>query len=290
MTTPQQPGPHIPGFGPAAGYGAEPTQPLPTQPLPAQPYGEPYTAQPYGEPAYQAAAGEPDWSVMADHYDAQAKRKRILAVAGGVLAVGLVGGVTAFAWNSAKSTGPTAGAAPTASVPASPSASAAPSVSPSPQVSTPPALHPDQLFAASLKIGGKPFSRVATDVQTVCSKAVGGGLAGLLTGQHCEQVLRATYSSGKVSVTVGVAALPDVSEAMATATQFRGKINPLWHKGDVAFCKKVACAQSHAVEGRFLYLTMSGPNSGAVGVKDAAAIAAGHAAASSVLARLMTLH
>lgn len=311
MTTPHEPGPRIPGFGPAAGYGAEPTQPLPpqtvpTQPLPAQPQsqqglltrtqptqpygGEPYAGQSYGNHSYQTAQGEPDWAAMADHYDAQAKRKRVLAIAGGMLAIGLVGGVTAFAWNSAKPTGsPTASPAPTGSVAASPSASAAPSASASPQVSEPPPLHPDQLFAASLKIAGKPYNRVATDVQTICSKAVGGGLAGVLTENHCRQVLRATYSSGKVSVTVGVAALPDVNTAMTTATAFRGKVDPLWHKGDGAFCKKSACAQSHAVEGRFLYLTVAGPNSGAAGVKDRTSIAAGRAAASAVLARLVTV-
>ncbi|WP_042383352.1 hypothetical protein [Streptacidiphilus melanogenes] len=274
MTVPPQPGPHIPGFGPPSDYGSAPTEPLPVQPF----------------PPYATAPDEPDWSSMADEHEARNKRKQILAVAVGVLAVCLVGGA-ALAWNLSGSGGSaTVGAAPTGSPSASASAPDSPSASASPSPSAPPALRLDQVFASSLKVGDRAYTRVATDVQRTCHKAVSSGLAHILAADHCTQVLRATYSSGKVSVTVGVAALADVSSAMGTVTHFRGKIEPLWHKGDVAFCKKVTCAQTHAVEGRFLYLTVAGPNSGAAGAKDRTAIAAGHAAAASVLSRLVKLH
>jgi hypothetical protein len=261
--------------------------------MPSQPYGaKPYPAQPYAGQSYPPAAGEPDWSAMADHYEAQGKRKRVLAIAGGALAVCLVGGVTALAWSNTRSGGSAnAGAAPSTSTSASPSpsVSTSPTISASPSPSAPPAPQPDQLFAASLKIGGKSYTRVATDAKTVCWKATWGGLGNVLAANSCKQVLRATYTSGKVSVTVGVAALLDVKAAMKTAAEFHGSVAPLWHKGDASFCKKADCAITHAVEGRFLYLTIAGPNSGAAGGKDSTSIAAGRAAESAVLARLVTL-
>ncbi|WP_042365510.1 hypothetical protein [Streptacidiphilus neutrinimicus] len=100
----------------------------------------------------------------------------------------------------------------------------------------------------------------------------------------------ATGPGGPDWSAIGVAALTDVSSAMETVTRFWGKADPVWHKSDDAFCKKASCAQTHAVEGRFLYLTVAGPNSGAADVKDRTSIAAGHAAASAVLPRLVTLH
>jgi hypothetical protein len=276
-----------------------PSQPYGTDGYPTRPYaghaytGQPYTAQAHPGQSYQAAPGEPDWSAMADHYDAQGRRKRVLAIAGGVLCVCLVGGATAYAWSMTKSGGSaTAAAAPTGSVSASPpaSVSASPTVSAAPpSPSAPPALRPDELFAGSLKIGGKPYNRVTADVKSVCWKATWGGLGNVLAADGCRQVLRATYTSGKVSVTVGVAALFDVNGAMQTAAHFHGGIAPLWNKGDANFCRKSACAVTHAVEGRFLFLTVAGPNSGAAGAKDGASIAAGRAAEAAVLARLVTL-
>jgi hypothetical protein len=266
--------------------------------MPAQPYygAEQYPTQSYGGQSYPAAAGEPDWTAMADHYEAQGKRKRVLAIAGGALAVCLVGGVTAYAWSTAKAGGASAnaGAATSASASASPSGSvsASPTVSASasPHPKSAPALRLDQVFASSLKVGGKSFNRVAIDSKSICWKSTVGGLGNVLAANDCKQVLRATYTSGKVSVTVGVAALVDVGGAMKTAAQFHGGIAPLWHSGDTNFCRKSACAVTHAVEDRFLYLTVAGPNSGAAGSKDSTSISVGHAAAAAVLARLVTLH
>jgi hypothetical protein len=83
---------------------------------------------------------------------------------------------------------------------------------------------------------------------------------------------------------------PTPEDAAAANTAFTGQIAALGGAGIPAFCHGKPCAVTHAVQGRFLYTTLAGPNSGAPGVKDPESIAASHSVAAYVLSRLLLLH
>jgi hypothetical protein len=129
---------------------------------------------------------------------------------------------------------------------------------------TNPALHANAVLnKASLTVDGQTFTRKATETTAPCWKGTAGGLGALLRSSVCDQVLRATYVSGRSAVTVGIAVFHTAAEAKAGNDAFRGTVEPLYGNGISSFCKDPGpCALTHAVHGRFLYLTIAGPATG----------------------------
>jgi hypothetical protein len=281
------------------GYGYPPTQ----YPRPAQ-QGYPYEIRPgvpqFPQPQpYVPNPAEPDWSALADQHVAERKRKRLLIIGvSAVLVIAVAGAAALFLMGGSKkdddnniakqhTTGPAA--PPSASADSSPS-TASPSGKPS---STPsPTMQGRELFAAeTLPVDGQTYTRRTTSHEVKCWKATRGGLGPMLGPNKCSQIVLATYTSKKSSVTVGVLVFPSAKEANAVDTAFKGELIPLTGKPGIPhFCQKVPCAVTHAVHDHYVYTTIAGPNSGKAGDKDATSVAAGHGIAGYTLSRLLELH
>lgn len=309
--------PAAPAPTPPNGYGypqpqSQPQRPAPEQPTvliqqpvvpapqPAPPYQPP--AAPYRQPAYAPQpfaqqANEPDWQSLADRNESRSRRKRILvitaAVVGSVLVAGgiAVGAVTLKGGSTKTTAGPSVG--PTATSVATASASSSPSAGAS--ASHAPALHANAVLNhQSLTIDGQTFVRKATETTNPCWKGTEGGLGGLLKSEVCTQVLRATYVSDKSAVTVGIAVLHTAAEAKAVDAAFQGTVEPLYGSGiSATFCKDPAsCAITHAVHGRYLYLTIAGQATGTPAkgsAPTATSVAAGHGVAGYALSAVLPL-
>lgn len=186
----------------------------------------------------------------------------------------------------------TTGVTPTATSSPSASGTGSPSDSPAGGTSTPTMQGKDLFTAGTLPINGQTFVRKATSDENPCWKATERGLGSVLAKNHCSQVLLATYTSGKETVTVGVMEFPIPGDAQAANAAFKGRLRPLnGQHGIPPFCDKVSsCAVTHAVQDRYVCSTVAGPNSGAAGDKDPSAVAAGHGVAGYALSRLLELH
>jgi hypothetical protein len=302
-TGPQDPRiPHQNGAVPQAdqqpaqpGYGYPPTQ----YPQPVQ-QGYPYEIRP-GIPQpqpYVPNPHEPDWSALADQHVAERKRKRLLIISVSAVLVLAVAGAAALLLTGGSKKDDTAGKRPTSApavAPPSASADSSPTGSPSgggPSGTPSPTMQGKELFAATtLPVDGQTFRRKTTSHEVKCWKATRGGLGPMLGPNKCSQVVLATYTSAKSSVTVGVLVFPSAKEANAVNTGFKGELTPLTGKSGIPhFCAKVACAVTHAVHDRYVYTTIAGPNDGKAGNKDGNSITAGHGIAGYTLSRLLDLH
>ncbi|MEU6853058.1 hypothetical protein ABZ901_24405 [Actinacidiphila alni] len=279
-----------------SGYGFPPTQ----YPQPVQ-QGYPYEIRP-GVPQvpqpqpYVPNPNEPDWSALADQHVAERKRKRLMIIGGSaVLVIAVAGAAALFLLGGSKKDDDKPIAKPTTTAPvvAPPTASAdgSPTDTPTPTATATPTMQGKDLFAAqTLPVDGQTFTRKTTSHETTCWKATRSGLGPTLGPNHCSQVLLATYTSAKSSVTVGVMVFPTAKDANAVNTTFKGELIPLTGKAGIPhFCQKVACAVTHAVHDHYLYTTIAGPNDGKAGNKDAKAIAAGHGIAGYTLSQLLEL-
>lgn len=223
----------------------------------------------FHQPQPPAWHAEPDWEALAEESRARARRKRLLLIAGGVLAVAAIGGAVSAAVVSANSR-PAASPSATAiaPVPSLPPESAFPSVAaPSPENpltvlssagrdSAP--LSAGALFPArNLNRAGRTYVRTNLDGPDSCSAAAAGVLAAKLVTNGCRQVFRATYRSGGIAVTVGVAVFGTRAQAdnVKDTAQY---IRPLDGGGIADFCHAVACRMSANAVGRYAYFTISG--------------------------------
>ena len=301
-----QPQPPAPAPGPgrdSGGYGypgpgSATNGPNQYQPQPQPPYGQggnqyqqtaaglpaAFSQPPYGPPSRNP--NEPDWSALADRQASRSKRKRLLLIVAGVVAVALVGGGTAFGMgafgsSSAKNGKHTQGGG-------SPSPTASQSAAPGP--TQPTAVDPaDLLSAGSLKVGGKTYTWMIGNTSSPCWKVTANGLGSDLTAHSCTQVQRATYLSGTSAITVGIAVFPTAADAAAATAQYAGTLVPLNATGDGVspFCVHSACAVTHAAHGRYAYFTIAGPTSGAAGTQDSDALAAGPGFDAYALSQIM---
>ncbi|TDU06131.1 hypothetical protein EDD99_4677 [Streptomyces sp. 846.5] len=196
---------------------------------------------------------EPDWQALADRNESRIRRRRILTITGAVVgfalaASGIAVGAVVLTGTSTRTT-----AAP--SVSATETATAAASSSPSAA-----ALHANAVLNhQSLTIDGQKFVRRATETTSPCWKGTEGGLGSLLRSEVCTEVLRATHVSDRSAVTVGIAVFHTAAEARSADDAFKGTVEPLYGSGVPAvFCKDPGtCAITHAVHGRYLYLTVA---------------------------------
>ncbi|GHJ93120.1 hypothetical protein SNE510_26390 [Streptomyces sp. NE5-10] len=261
------------GYPPRPGpYGQQQQQPGHGQQH--QPgYGQQQWQQPQG------GDGTPDWGALADASAAGNRRKRRLAIVGGVVATLAVGAVVATAVvatnkknDEAKNGTPT----PTGTVTATASPTPAPTFS---SVAPPPPPDPkdyisdpkkdkaplttDGLYPGrKLTMFGRPYQKGATSATTNCAAVTQGGLGTVLKKNGCERVLRATYVKDGVAITVGVAVFPSEKAALAAKKQATGGIAPLTGAGVKDFCHATVCLRRANSVGRYAYFTQSGFTSG----------------------------
>ncbi|MEU8880564.1 hypothetical protein [Streptomyces hydrogenans] len=264
------------------GYGYPP-QPGPYGQQQQQP-GHGQQQQPgYGQQQWQqqpqGGDGTPDWGALADASAAGNRRKRRLAIVGGVVATLAVGAVVATAVvatnkknDEAKNGTPT----PTGTVTATASPTPAPTFS---SVAPPPPPDPkdyisdpkkdkaplttDGLYPGrKLTMFGRPYQKGATSATTNCAAVTQGGLGTVLKKNGCERVLRATYVKDGVAITVGVAVFPSEKAALAAKKQATGGIAPLTGAGVKDFCHATVCLRRANSVGRYAYFTQSGFTSG----------------------------
>ncbi|MFD6125207.1 hypothetical protein [Streptomyces hydrogenans] len=264
------------------GYGYPP-QPGPYGQQQQQP-GHGQQQQPgYGQQQWQqqpqGGDGTPDWGALADASAAGNRRKRRLAIVGGVVATLAVGAVVATAVvatnkknDEAKNGTPTPTGTVTATVSPTPAptfSSVAPPPPPDPKdyISDPKKdkapLTTDGLYPGrKLTMFGRPYQKGATSSTTNCAAVTQGGLGTVLKKNGCERVLRATYVKDRVAITVGVAVFPSEKAALAAKKQATGGIAPLTGAGVKDFCHATVCLRRANSVGRYAYFTQSGFTSG----------------------------
>ncbi|MER6570412.1 hypothetical protein ABT288_30540 [Streptomyces sp. NPDC001093] len=219
--------------------------------------------------------GTPDWAALAEASESRNKRRKLLFVGAGAVATVAVGTAVAMAVVSANS-GNDAHGTPT-NLPVSgsvPSGSATPSFAPT---SAPPPLDPkdfissakkdtaplsaDTLFPGTqLTMGTTVYKKGATADTTNCASAAGGNLPKILTAGGCTRLIRATYTSGGVAITVGVAVFDDQAQATKVRKQATKKavVRSLPGKGVKDFCNAAICLTTTNAVGRYAYFTTGG--------------------------------
>lgn len=243
---------------------------------------------PFGPGGEQQSA--PDWVALAEEAESRSRRRRWMLIGGGVLATLAIGGIVATAViGSGRDDGKPTGL---------PSPENLPSKNPGPEPSfselTPPPppdphdfvadarkdtapLGADTLFPGGrLTLRDSTYAKGATASTKNCAAAASARLAPALTGNGCDQVIRATYRTKGVAVTVGVAVFGTEAQAKKAKEQAAGNIQSLAGGGVPAFCRATACRLSANSYGRYAYFTVSGYVSGtAVTSSDTAALRAG---------------
>ncbi|MEU2627032.1 MULTISPECIES: hypothetical protein [Kitasatospora] len=300
---PQQHGaPGVPG--PAAtppprqggpGYGQ-----FPTFAQPGQPQGR------YGPSTFRASdIDEPDWSALAEQNEAEQRRrrKRMFAIGGGSAAVLVVGGIVAA---SLYLTDGSARVEADPSASPSVSSSASDKASPSAGQSTKRAAKPEDILgrgstdkapltvetlfpSATITVQGRSYTRSAVDFSGACGDVTTNGLGPLLRDQLCRGLYRATYTSDKSVVTIGVAVFDDKVQASKLDGAFKGNVQPLVKDQTPKFCSDAgACAITHDSLGRYLHTTITGSKDGSpVSGTDKDAKQAGADVTSSLRATLL---
>ncbi|MEU9112104.1 hypothetical protein AB0D04_09985 [Streptomyces sp. NPDC048483] len=224
-------------------------------------------------------SGTPDWDALASESEAASRRKRWILIGGGALAALAVAGiVTAAVVNSGSEGGgghPTAH--PTASgqvaepddKPSFPDVSVPPPPNPRDYISdpkkdkaplTPATLFPDK----TMVVGEHTYPRMKTATTGDCTAATQGPLGSLLAHNGCTKLLRATYSKGGVSTTVGIAVFASPAKATKVVNQWKsGNIAPLAGGGvPSTFCQATRCRSTANATGRYAYFTIAGYNNG----------------------------
>ncbi|MEV0368514.1 hypothetical protein AB0I10_01550 [Streptomyces sp. NPDC050636] len=223
-------------------------------------------------------SGTPDWDALAQESEAASRRKRWMLIGGGALAAVAVAGIVtaAVVTSGSGSGGGTATASPTA-----PDATQAPDDKPSfPDVSVPPPPNPQDYISdpkkdkapltpatlfpdKSMVIGERAYPRTNTSATKDCTAAAQGALGSLLSHNGCSQLLRATYSKGGVSVTVGIAVFDSPAKAAKVRDQYKGNLTPLSGGGVPAtFCVGTGCVTTANAAGRYAYFTIAGNDDG----------------------------
>jgi hypothetical protein len=246
----------------------------------------PFQQQPQqqAQPSWNA---EPDWEALADESESQARRKKLMMIGGGVLAVAAIGGIVATAVVSTdKKPGPTPSATAAAPIPSLPPQSVEPSVAaPSPenpldilsdaQKDSAPLSALSLFPAKNLNRAGREYTRTNTAATSSCSAAAASSLAAALGSGNCRQVFRATYVRDKVAVTIGVAVFANAAQAekVRGTTQY---IRPLGGGGVADFCHASSCRMTANSIGRYAYFTIAGlKNNQSLTTTDTAAKQAG---------------
>ena len=247
--------------------------------------------------AATASATHADFVAMAERGESARRRKRrlrlatALVVIGGLAAVGgtlLATGSAARPHSAAagnRPTAPTTAAAPTTPTPvptsAAPSAPAASAPASLLAVLSAASSDSAPLTAAGLfparatGPGGQVYGLVAT-AASGCAPAVTPPLAAVLARNGCEQLFRASYTSGGTAVTVGIAVFAGAGPAAAVKSGATGNVESLAGGPLHPFCRGVVCRLSVNSVGRYAYFTVAGYTDGKpVPAADTQALTAG---------------
>ncbi|MFI0898730.1 hypothetical protein [Streptomyces sp. NPDC020983] len=288
----QQPPSH---YVPAQPYGAQPQQqapapaPGPQRPVPQQqaqqqqapaPAPSPAPSPAPAAPSGRGGGSSPDWNALAEQQEASgARRKRVLMLTGGIVAVAVIaGGVATAVVMSGKSgdgkpvASPSSSGATTASQEPLPPAPSFSSVAPPPPANPldyigtaakdKAPLTPDSLFPGKQFVWqGRTYAKARTDVTTSCAANARAALAPALTANGCQKLVRATYTNGALAVTVGVAVFQDAAHAkkVQAVSQY---LAPLNGGGVASFCRGVRCQMASNAVGRYAYFAIAGYKNG----------------------------
>ncbi|MBL1081484.1 hypothetical protein JK359_05735 [Streptomyces actinomycinicus] len=238
---------------------------------------KPHSQQPWNDTSDD---GTPDWAALAEASESRNKRRRLLYIAGGVLATIGIGTAVAMAVVSADGGDPQAGPSnlpASASLPGS--GTATPSFAPT---SAPPPLDPKDFISSAekdtaplspatlfpgtqLTMGGTVYKKGATADTKSCAGAAGGSLPKVLTANGCTRLLRATYTKGDgIAVTVGIAVFDTAAQATKAKAQTddRSIVRSLAGKGVKSFCDGAFCRSTRNAYGRYAYFTVAGFTNG----------------------------
>lgn len=224
----------------------------------------------------------PDWAALAEASAARSRRRKWLLIGGGALATAAVAAIVATAVITTDGGGTSGSDRNAGDLPSPadlPSESSAPQPSFS-SVAPPPPPDPKDYIAdekkdeapvtvdaffpgRKLTMGDRVYAKGATARTADCATTTQGALGSILTGNGCDQVIRATYSKGGVAVTVGVAVFGTEAEARKAAQQASGGIASLSGSGVPTFCRGGSiCRRTANSYGRYAYFTVGGFTSG----------------------------
>ncbi|KQX81542.1 hypothetical protein AB0K86_25275 [Streptomyces clavifer] len=225
-------------------------------------------------------SGTPDWAALAEESAARSRRRKWLMIGGGAVATAAVAAIVATAvittggkseprTNASELPGP-ADLPSDPSVPQPSFSSVAPAPPPDPRDYIGDAgkdrapVTVDAFFPGrKLTMGDRVYAKGATNRTTSCAATTQGALGPILTGNGCDQVIRATYSKDGVAVTVGLAVFGTEAEAKKAAQQATGGIASLEGAGVPTFCRGGSiCRRTANSYGRYAYFTVGGFTSG----------------------------
>jgi hypothetical protein len=117
----------------------------------------------------------------------------------------------------------------------------------------------DDFFAGdSMVIEGRDYNEVSTQGTGNCASAVTQELGAVLNRNGCAALLRATYTSDAVAVTVGVAQFPSETDAQAARDAAVNNLLPLTAGSTPDFCELGGCRTTANQVGRYAYFTIAG--------------------------------
>jgi hypothetical protein len=247
------------------GYGYPPQQP-----------SAPAAASRPAEPA-GGGPGTPDWNALAEQQESGKRRRKVLMLVGGAVAVAVIAGGVATAVVVSGSSSDKTVANPTGSQ----SAGSTQPLPPQPSFSSvapPPPVDPRDFISSAAKdtapitadslFPGKQFvwqgrTYVKTNSTSTkqCSAAAAAQLAPALAAQGCTQMVRATYTNGDMAVTVGIAVFADKDHAAKVHSTAK-YVLPLNGGGVADFCHAVACQMTSNSVGRYAYFAIAGYRNG----------------------------
>ncbi|MFG2428779.1 hypothetical protein [Streptomyces sp. NPDC048590] len=224
----------------------------------------------------------PDWAALAEASAARTRRRKWLMIGGGAVATAAVAAIVATAVittgnGGASGSGKNASELPTPADLPSETSAPGPSFS---SVAPPPPPDPKDYIAdekkdtapvtvdaffpgRKLTMGDRVYAKGATARTTNCATTTQGALGGILDGNGCDQVIRATYSKGGIAVTVGLAVFGTEAEARKAAQQASGGMASLSGSGVPTFCRAGSvCRRTANSYGRYAYFTVGGYTSG----------------------------
>ncbi|WP_326688554.1 MULTISPECIES: hypothetical protein [unclassified Streptomyces] len=221
----------------------------------------------------------PDWAALAEQAERhRSRRRRWLMAGGGALATAAVAGIVALAVVN-EGGGDGASDKPSSSLPAPedlPSSSdAQPTFKDEPPPPPPPRdfiadaehdkapLSAATLFPAKrITVNGHSYKLASTSTSKNCAQAAHAGLGPVLTGNDCDTLYRATFTSNGLAVTVGIAAFEDAKTAAKVKKQYRPNLVALPGNGVPDFCRTVTCRTTANSLGRYAYFTIAGRTNG----------------------------